>query len=303
MTTPLVIYHKDCFDGHTAAWVFRHFRGDAEWHPARYGDTPPKTDGREVYVLDFSYPRAAMKALILGSRSTVVLDHHKTAETALDGLLDELQHIDQRQPGDEIVFDMERSGAGITWDYLSDEAAEGVGCSDCGGRGDHQAGCPWGERPWLVSYVEDRDLWRQSLVDGEYVSAWVAAQPMTFAAWDDLIACGQDAAINSGRAVQAYIHQYGTKALKEARYEMLAGYSVPTVNMPYMNCSEHVGRLLREEGVPTFAAGYFRRDDGRWQFSLRGAPGFDVSEVAKQFGGGGHAGAAGFDVERLPWEP
>jgi len=37
-------------------------------------------------------------------------------------------------------------------------------------------------------------------------------------------------------------------------------------------------------------------EKGRYQYNLRSRGDFDVSEVAKQFGGGGHAGAAGFTV-------
>jgi hypothetical protein len=96
---------------------------------------------------------------------------------------------------------------------------------------------------------------------------------------------------------------FAGKAREMARFEMIAGYHVPTINLPYMNCSEHVGALAEEYPDATFAAGYFRRADGRWQFSLRSRAGFDVSEVARVFGGGGHSGAAGFDVHRLPWDP
>jgi hypothetical protein len=301
---PLVIYHKDCFDGFTAAWVARHFLGPLDYFPAAYGADPPSDEllrHRQVYMIDFAYPRAVMKRLILLTRSTVVLDHHKTAEAALVGLLDELQQIDQRQPGDEIVFDMARSGAGIAWDYFSRDS--GARCFDCGCMGGHQPGCPRGARPWLVDYIEDRDLWRTPpLPDGPAISAWIAAQEMTFGAWDALLSAGKDAAITSGRAVEAYIAQYGRKARAETRLESLGGHRVPVMNLPYMNCSEHVGGLADEFPDAPFAAGYFRRRDGKWQFSLRSRHGFDVSEVAKQFGGGGHAGAAGFETATLPWE-
>jgi hypothetical protein len=103
-----------------------------------------------------------------------------------------------------------------------------------------------------------------------------------------------------GQAIIDYQHQYGTKALAEAREEMIGGHLVPTVNLPYMNCSEYVGRLLQESPahVP-FAAGYFRRADGLWQFSLRARPNFKVNDLAKRFGGGGHPQAAGFQVAKL----
>ena len=69
--------------------------------------------------------------------------------------------------------------------------------------------------------------------------------------------------------------------------------------MPYQNASEMRSVLLDRHPDCVFAAGYFQRADVRWQFSLRSRSDFDVSSVAKRYGGGGHAGAAGFDVASL----
>ena len=267
-TSPLFIYHKNCFDGFTAAWVFRLLVGEAGWWPATYGDKPPQTEGREVWIVDFSYPRDEMFAIAAVAKTLYVLDHHKTAEADLFGLKAQL-----------VRFDMKRCGSSLLWDELA----------------------PHTPRPWLVEYVEDRDLWRQALPDTKAVTAWIAAQPMTFEAWDEMQSDGRAECASRGAAVLRYIEQYGRKAREQARFETIYGQRVPTMNLPYMNCSEHVGALLEEHPEAEFAAGYFRRADGRWQFSLRSKT-FDVSEVARSFGGGGHAGAAGFDVDRLPWE-
>lgn len=276
MSNNLVIYHADCFDGVTAAWVVSRFGGwgDAEYHGAKYGEDPPDVRGKRVLIVDFCYPRPIMERLDADAGFLRCLDHHKTAAEECGDL-------------DFCVFDMERSGAGLAWDHMTRDP-----------------------RPWLVDVVEDRDLWRHRLNGTSEIMAWIAAQPMTFKAWDRLHAMDSRGAFNAGRHVQAYIDQYGRKARAQARWESINGYHVPTVNMPYMNCSEHVGKLLEENPEAPFAAGYFRRADGRWQFSLRSSPpgvlrphaGFDVSAVAKQYGGGGHAQAAGFDVERLPWD-
>jgi nanoRNase/pAp phosphatase (c-di-AMP/oligoRNAs hydrolase) len=48
--------------------------------------------------------------------------------------------------------------------------------------------------------------------------------------------------------------------------------------------------------TPAFAACYWDTPEGR-VFSLRSIGDFDVSEIAKQYGGGGHKNASGF---RLP---
>ena len=277
MTLPLFIYHGGCFDGFTAAWILSQ-RGDAEWRPASYGDRAPDVTGRDVWVVDFSYPRETMFTLACAAQCLVVLDHHKTAQEALDGL----EHQVLVETGKHIIiqFDQERCGASMLWDHLEE----------------------LGPRPWLVDYVEDRDLWKQVLPHTKEVTAWISAQEMTFEAWDALQTNGLQLAIESGSAVLAYISQYGRKARKHARIEDIAGYPVPTMNLSYMNCSEHVGELLKEHPHSEFAASYFRRRDGKWQFSLRSRPDFDVAEVAKKFGGGGHAQAAGFETKILPWE-
>jgi len=292
---PLVIYHAHCFDGFTAAWVFHTLRGDADFHPANYNEPPPDCKGRDVWILDFSYPRDVMKKIIIESAKTVVFDHHKTAEAALSGLLEEIAVSGvQRGNVDRIVFDMNRSGAGITFDELEEEDALKRGFRSPRHNNERAI--------WLVDYIEDRDLWKQILFRTDAVTAWVASTPMTFKAWSDMYHMGRDVVANRGDFVLQYMHQYGTKALEHARMERIAGYLVPVVNLPYMNCSEYVGRLCHLYPDAPFAASYFRRNDGRWQFSLRSRGDFDVSDVAKAFRGGGHRGAAGFDVETLPWE-
>lgn len=43
------------------------------------------------------------------------------------------------------------------------------------------------------------------------------------------------------------------------------------------------------------------RDRDMFQVSLRSVGDFDVSTIAKQYGGGGHKNAAGFRCKVLPW--
>ena len=64
MDKPLVIYHANCYDGFSAAWVFWHaLGGNVDLWPAKYGEPPPRVEGREVYIVDFSYPRNEMLAM------------------------------------------------------------------------------------------------------------------------------------------------------------------------------------------------------------------------------------------------
>src|SRR5438034_364114 len=99
MTDTLVIYHGECTDGFTAAWAFKTLRPltTATYAPAHHGDTPPEVTGKEVYILDFAYPRAQLLRMHDQAASVLVLDHHKTAQADLEGL-------------PFCVFDMDRSG-------------------------------------------------------------------------------------------------------------------------------------------------------------------------------------------------
>ncbi len=294
----LFIYHGSCFDGFTSSWVFRRFFSgdDVDFHPAKYGSEPPNCKGKDVWVVDFSYPFETMaEKVILPSVRTRVFDHHKTAQATLDGILQAIRiKYNVQREADRVVFDMNRSGSGILFDELSREAGMKAGT--------HKPRYNGMRDLWLVDYIEDRDLWHNKLPESEFVSAYVSSMQMTFENWDKIESEGFTKAFTAGQAVKRYIDLFGEKARAQHRYELIGGYNVPTINTPYMNCSEHVGKLAEEHPDAKFAAGYFRRDDGRWQFSLRSRGDFDVSEVAQKFGGGGHKGAAGFDVDVLPWE-
>src|SRR3990167_6229427 len=85
--TTLVLYHAHCPDGFGAAWAAWRALGDdgVVYPPVRHGEGPPIAAwwARELYVLDFSYPRATMDALAARPRGagvepvTRVVDHHQ----------------------------------------------------------------------------------------------------------------------------------------------------------------------------------------------------------------------------------
>jgi oligoribonuclease NrnB/cAMP/cGMP phosphodiesterase (DHH superfamily) len=300
--TPLVIYHGDCFDGFAAAWAFRHFYGKSgvDYHAAIYGQDPPDCKGRRVWLVDFSYPREILlDKVLIPSIQTTVYDHHKTAEKALEGVKNELWERGIQRDQDKIVFDMKRSGAGITYDEM--EVTHGKK------RGFHLPRYNDERKERLIDYIEDRDLWKFKLEDSQEIAAYVSTVPFTFEAYDELaedlkLAPSRSKVVEKGAAILKYIDLYGDKACDLYRVEEIGGWAVPVINVPYMNCSEHIGKLAEKHPEAPFAAGFFKRSDGKWQFGLRSRGEFDVSDVAKQYGGGGHKQAAGFQVNVLPWD-
>src|SRR6185436_20001219 len=86
------------------------------------------------------------------------------------------------------VFDMDRSGAGLTWDHLA------------------AAGDSPSQRPRLVDIIEDRDLWRFRFGDEtRFVSAYIGTLPMTFETWDALASSPPEQLVARGEDIQAYI--------------------------------------------------------------------------------------------------
>ena len=67
MTRPLVIYHGGCRDGFCSAWVAHRALSARmpDFHSGYYGQPPPleQAAGRDVYVIDFTYPLDQMKQL------------------------------------------------------------------------------------------------------------------------------------------------------------------------------------------------------------------------------------------------
>lgn len=83
---------------------------------------------------------------------------------------------------------------------------------------------------------------------------------------------------------------------KNTRRVFFENWNVPIVNAPQVDISELLDHLARND---TFAMGWWQRGDGEFQYSLRSRGDFDVSELAKKYGGGGHKNAAGFEQKEM----
>lgn len=296
---PLCIYHGNCADGFGAAWCVRYALGDdVEFHPGVYQDAPPDVTGRDVILVDFSYKRPVLLEMGQKARSILVIDHHKSAaeDLAADGnyVVDFgaytgeltwqrfLDNVEQDRcegaPYARIyaIFDMDRSGAGMAWDFFCD-----------------------GPRPPLIDHIEDRDLWRFKLPMTREIQAAVFSYPYDFQVWDKLADSfdefGQTNLAVEGAAIERKHHKDVAELVAAFKRRMvIGGREVWAANLPYTLTSD-AGHLMAQ-GEP-FAACYWDTPDGR-VFSLRSTEdGADVSAIAKQYGGGGHQNASGF---RLP---
>jgi oligoribonuclease NrnB/cAMP/cGMP phosphodiesterase (DHH superfamily) len=122
----------------------------------------------------------------------------------------------------------------------------------------------------------------------------VFSHPYDFKVWDELMDRDVTDLIAEGRAIE----RKHFKDIKEllgvvTRRMNIGGHNVPVANLPYIHVSDAAHELAKGE---PFAGCYWDTPQGR-VFGLRSSDdGMDVSEIAKQYGGGGHRNAAGFKV-------
>lgn len=281
----MCIYHGNCADGFGAAWVVRQALGaDVEFVPAVYGQPAPDVQGKDVIIVDFSYPYELLVLMSRQANSILILDHHKTAQDDLGRLFFAGRNYQEfvvdcaaecacnNAPHIGALFDMHRSGAGLAWDFFF----------------------PNRPRPALINHIEDRDLWLFKLEGTREIQAAVFSYPYDFDVWDQLFTQDPTQLLADGKAIERKHHKDVAELVAVTKRRMvIGGLDVPVANLPYTLTSD-AGALMTQ-GEP-FAACYWDTPDGR-TFSLRSTDaGEDVSAIAKQYGGGGHRNASGFRV-------
>ena len=93
---PLVIYHASCADGFGAAFAaWLKFGDEAEYVPCQYRQEDKWPNDvryshllreREVYIIDFSFPRELMDFIFKHAKRVVWLDHHASSRVMAEEL-------------------------------------------------------------------------------------------------------------------------------------------------------------------------------------------------------------------------
>jgi len=275
----ICIFHGNCADGFVAAWVVWKWANDnnreVEFIAAQYQQPPPDVAGARVIIVDFSYKENELVAMVEQAAHVLLIDHHKTARAEIERAMARMTPVQADRF--MVVFSLDRSGAGLTWDHFF-------------------AGEP---RLKLVDHVEDRDLWRFGLEGSREIHSVLRSHADDFEVVEKLSReiesnAGRMLVIRQGEAIDRAHLKHVKDAIASFSYRaVIAGHEVPVLNANYHMASD-AGNLMAE-GEP-FAACYIDGPKGRG-YSLRSKDtGLDVSEIAKLFGGGGHARAAGFTV-------
>jgi nanoRNase/pAp phosphatase (c-di-AMP/oligoRNAs hydrolase) len=139
------------------------------------------------------------------------------------------------------------------------------------------------------------------LPDSREINAFIAIHPHDFELWDgwglvEATGLAWKGMVLIGATVLQQQAQIVKKHVGFAAEIDLLGHKVLCANATVF-ASEIAGELAT--GRP-FGVVFFCDSEGKFVYSLRSnAAGIDVSEIAKQFGGGGHRNAAGFKTQYL----
>ena len=309
---PLVIYHASCADGFGAAFAaWLKFGDEAEYVPMQYGKDYALSENtfefkdRELYILDFSFPKGIMDMLFAGAKRVVWLDHHKSAFEMWCGGIPEdgvymcsIGGIDQRH---FIRLHNEKSGAVLAWEYFHSGT----------------------EVPTLIRHIDDYDRWVFAIEGTKaFQKALWSYAPWSFEQWKgeflhaneqgylDLTLEGEAILRAHDQNVQSVVKGAARKCEipfnEEAALDCVepclewndGGYWM--VQGLAANCPPHlhsdVGHELATQSG-TFGLCWFIDKENMCRCSLRSNGDYDVSAIAKAFGGGGHKAASGFTID------
>ncbi|MEK7543023.1 MAG: DHHA1 domain-containing protein [Patescibacteria group bacterium] len=275
MKSIVILYHIDCPDGFGAAWVaWKKFGNRAEYIAVQPRILPEtKLQGREIYILDNSYPVKTLEALLKNNRRVVVIDHHKSSMMDVKSV-------------PEHVFDLNHSGAVLAWKYFF----------------------PQKKLPSLLAYIEDNDLWRHRLPNMNEIQAFLSAYEYDFETWSKLADMletrdGIKKSAERGAIVLKYQEKLIRDAVRKAEPVLFHGKKTLAANCPFKTLTSEICHEIAKRfgfGISWYQTG------GEVRISLRSIGNFDVSKLAQRYGeGGGHKNAAGFTIkatDKFPWE-
>ncbi|MFO1519491.1 MAG: DHHA1 domain-containing protein [bacterium] len=267
----ICFYHGNCVDGAAAAAVIKHKYPEAHCYPLQHGDPiPVSVNGKTLFIVDFSFDEDTLKKLKEEAKEVFWYDHHKTVLPVYESL----------KWG---VIDLNESGATLTW----------------------KEEFPGTPTPEILKYVKDKDIWEWKLPHSREINMALREREDIHdpagETWKKMIAGLSESEfkrlVDLGDAV---IKSQQLRIKNGARFGFevdFHGHRTLAVNwsLESSEMGEHIYKDLDYE-----IALIFHYTGKHWNFSLRSNK-VDVSRLASQHGGGGHAGAAGFRSDSIEW--
>jgi len=304
-------YHSNCFDGFGCFYYFKKYvdsfktvifnRIEVEYIPIGYGreeqeEKPSRIKDNSIVIFADYCPSIALLDGISEKNTTIViLDHHHTAakDCALipdfkkeSQNLSSMVHIIEAHKngtGQKIskIFDMERSGTAIVWDFI-------------------HLGQNMRNRPRLADYLMDRDLWKLVLPRSKEINAYIQSCGFSYheyAVLDNLLESDIDSAAKYGNLVlKASDKTVVTITEGKVKKTEYAGFLVGLFNTT-SHWSEVGNKVLEDNpDIQVSIGATFNFNHNTIMFSLRTRGDIDCSCIARAMGGGGHTAASGATV-------
>lgn len=280
----LVLYHDNCLDGlGSAAIAYSKLGDDADYIPVQYGQYNKLQEQLKVickdtkyvtiYMLDFCFTYEEMIDLFKHYCTTMyILDHH-------EGAKDTLKLLESYAENTLVLYDINKSGVGITWDYFYPEY----------------------ELMPILAHIQDRDLWKFELAGTKEICEALYSRliiPWDIKAWDKIImwptnSYGYLELKQVGDILVKHKQQRINSIIDSKSYGDASKYII--VNAPSDIASELGNAIANKFSKPALIWSYNYGLD-KYIFSVRSNDSCSITalEIAKANGGGGHKHAAGF---------
>lgn len=280
----MIIFHHNDADGRCAAAIVRRWfnavsvpsteRNEITMIEMDYKMAPPIEmihQNDTVVIVDFSFKNDAMKEIEdCTSNGIIWCDHHATAKS-----------YNYEYRGKRDFSDKGLCGAELTWDFFF----------------------PREQTPYWLTLLGDYDSWRMNHKE-ECIQFFEGLKlyeqsPDENGVWFELFGDSNiyKEIIKKGKIAVQYRDNYCSDIISANGYETkIDNYKSYAVNM-YGFGSACFGDLI---DIYDVCISYIN-DGNKYTVSLYSSS-VDVSQIAKNYGGGGHKGAAGFVCDELPFK-
>jgi len=273
----IIFFHYPCQDGLASAWVATRKLTDYELFPYQHGGKlNTNFENKTIYFLDMA-PSIENLQKLKEKNTVYVLDHHSSNQKDYSNIEDP-----------NVKFDMNLSGAGLTWNFFH----------------------PNEPIPMFLQMIQDRDLWKFKVKNSKEFCESLFFSCGTVETIEEQLDIFDE--IFNHNLVKNYVST-GAVMLKEKLLKVrrmadkfikkiynFEGHKVCMVNVESELISD-LGNELSSRKECDFAVLWrYDHTTEKYNISMRSDNKVDVSELCKRFGGGGHKNASGCTSETHP---
>ena len=284
----IIVFHYPCQDGLTSAWIADNYHKlnykPLELYPINHSDKIDlnRLKNKKVLFCDFCPSLDILNKIEDIASEIKILDHHKSS-------------MENLKNKNYAIFDMNKSGAGLTWDYFF----------------------PNNNIPIFIKMIQDRDLWKWEIEDSkEFTCGFHSVlQTIDLNNFEEIFDL-YDELNDNNNLVGLYII-IGNIVIKNNnnRYKMIIEenlnsidifnfnnikYNIIIINCMHEDASEIGNQLCKKSNIDFAVLWSYNTNKKEYRVSLRSCDKIDTTIISKHFGGGGHKNASGFNTKINP---